>query len=95
MSRQQYRSKIGIMDDILSVTMDAGSQGIIVSSISRRANLSYDAVLKKCQTLVDAGLLSSKKGSKKHLIVITEKGMGFFREFQRFKEVLQSLNLWH
>jgi hypothetical protein len=40
MSKQQYRSEMGIMGDILDVTMDGGRSGVIVSAISRKANSS-------------------------------------------------------
>ena len=39
---------MGIMGDILDVTQNAGQQGVIISAISRSANLSHYAVLDKC-----------------------------------------------
>ena len=93
MSKQQYRSEMGIIADILSVTMDGGIQGVIVSAISRRANLSHYAVLEKCQKLIDAGLIESIKADRNRLFKITEKGIKFFQEFQRFQGVAQGLNL--
>ncbi|HSD04779.1 MAG TPA: winged helix-turn-helix domain-containing protein [Nitrosopumilaceae archaeon] len=93
MSKQQYRSEMGIIADILGVTMDGGTQGVIVSAISRRANLSHYAVLDKCQKLIDAGLVDSMKDNRNRLFVITEKGIRFFQEFQRFQNLVQSMNL--
>jgi predicted transcriptional regulator len=93
MSKQQYRSEMGIIADILGVTMDGGIQGVIVSAISRRANLSHYAVLEKCQKLIDAGLVESMKDDRNRLFRITEKGIRFFQEFQRFQNVVQGLNL--
>lgn len=93
MSKQQYRSEMGIIADILGVTMDGGMQGVIVSAISRRANLSHYAVLEKCQKLIDAGLVQSMKDNRNRLFVITEKGIRFFQEFQRFQTIVQSMNL--
>lgn len=93
MSKQQYRSEMGIMADILGVTMDGGTQGVIVSAISRRANLSHYAVLDKCQKLIDAGLVGSMKDNRNRLFMITEKGIRFFQEFQRFQSLVQSMNL--
>ena len=84
---------MGIIADILGVTMDGGIQGVIVSAISRRANLSHYAVLDKCQKLIDAGLVNSMKDNRNRLFVITEKGIRFFQEFQRFQSLVQSLNL--
>ena len=48
---------MGIMGDILDVTMDGGQRGVIVSAISRKANLSHYAVLDKCEKLINAGLM--------------------------------------
>lgn len=93
MSKQQYRSEMGIIADILGVTMDGGTQGVIVSAISRRANLSHYAVLDKCQKLIDAGLVDSMKDNRNRLFVITEKGIKFFQEFQKFQDLVQAMNL--
>ncbi len=93
MSKQQYRSEMGIIADILGVTLDGGRQGVIVSAISRRANLSHYAVLEKCQKLIDAGLVESMKDNRNRLFVITEKGIRFFQEFQRFQNIVQAMNL--
>jgi hypothetical protein len=41
---------MGIMGDILDVTADGGRGGVIVSAISRKANLSHYAVLDKCES---------------------------------------------
>jgi len=93
MSKQQYRSEMGIIADILGVTMDGGTQGVIVSALSRRANLSHYAVLDKCQKLIEAGLVDSMKDNRNRLFVITEKGIKFFQEFQKFQCLVQAMNL--
>ena len=79
MSKQQYRSEMGIMGDILDVTMEGGRNGVIVSAISRRANLSHYAVL--------------DKNDRNRVFMITEKGLQFFQEFQRFQNLVESMNL--
>ena len=84
---------MGIIADILGVAMDGGTQGVIVSAISRRANLSHYAVLEKCQKLIDAGLVESMKDNRNRLFTITEKGIRFFQEFQRFQNIVQMMNL--
>ncbi len=93
MSKQQYRSEMGIISDVLGVTMDCGKQGAIISSISRRANLSHYTALEKCQKLVDFGLIESIKGKKSRTFVITEKGIQFFREMQKFIEIVQAVKI--
>lgn len=84
---------MGIISDVLGVTMDCGKQGAIISSISRRANLSHYTALEKCQKLVDFGLMESKSGKKSRTFVITEKGIQFFREMQKFIETVQAVKI--
>jgi len=84
---------MGIMGDILDVTMDGGREGVIVSVISRKANLSHYAVLDKCEKLVTAGLVDSVKNDRNRLFMITEKGLEFFQEFRRFQNLVESMNL--
>ncbi|MGI0045865.1 MAG: winged helix-turn-helix domain-containing protein [Nitrosotalea sp.] len=89
MPKHQYRSDIGIISDILSVTMDCGRNGAIISSISRRANLSHYVVIEKCKKLIDAGLVKSLNNSKNRIFVITEKGIQFFPHMQKFLETAE------
>jgi len=84
---------MGIMGDILDVTADGGRDGIIVSAISRKANLSHYAVLDKCEKLVEAGLVESTKNERNRVFQITEKGLAFFQEFKRFQGLVESMNL--
>ena len=93
MSKQQYRSEMGIMGDILDVTMDGGQSGVIVSAISRKANLSHYAVLDKCEKLINAGLMQSERKDRNRFFRITDKGLGFIQEFQKFQNLIESMNL--
>ena len=93
MSRQQYRSEMGIMGDILDVTAGGGRDGIIISAISRKANLSHYAVMDKCGKLAAAGLVTATRVDRNKVYQITEKGLAFFTEFKRFQELVDSLNL--
>jgi len=84
---------MGIMGDILDVTANGGRDGIIISAISRKANLSHYAVLDKCEKLVEAGLVESIKNDRNRIFQITEKGLGFFQEFKKFQLLVESMNL--
>ena len=70
-----------------------GQRGVIVSAISRKANLSHYAVLDKCEKLINAGLMESARTDRNRLFKITEKGLGFIQEFQRFQSLIESMNL--
>jgi len=84
---------MGIIGDILDVTIQGGRKGVIISTISRNANLSYYAVLDKCERLISAGLVESTKNDRNRVFRITEKGLQFFQEFRRFQSLVESMNL--
>jgi len=91
--KQQYRSTLSITGEILEVCLDAGLEGILVSEISRKANLSYNAVIENCTKLIDAGLVRSFRNKRYYVFSITEKGIKFFKEFERFKDMIKELNI--
>jgi predicted transcriptional regulator len=91
--KQQYRSELGIISGVLQVTMDCGMQGAIISSIARRANLSHYTAMEKCQKLIDFGLMESKINKKSRSFAITEKGIQFYQEMQKFLEIAQEIKI--
>src|SRR5574337_389663 len=91
--KQQYRSELGIISEILQVTMDCGIQGTIISSIARRANLSHYTAMEKCQKLIDFGLMESRTDKKSRSFVVTEKGIKFHQEMQKFLEIAQEIKI--
>lgn len=93
MSKQQYRSEMGIISDVLGVVMVNGKQGTIISSIARNANLSHNTALEKCQKLVGFGLMESIINDKNRTFVITEKGILFFQEMKKFIELVESVKI--
>jgi len=91
--KQQYRTPLGIMSEILQIMMDSGIEGAIVSEISRKANLSYYTTVEKCQKLINSSLVESVRKGRNSAFVITTKGIEFFREFKKFQEMTQEINL--
>lgn len=93
LSKQQYRSELGTISEILGVIIDYGRGGAIISSISTRANLSYYSAMEKCKKLVGAGLVEPVNNDKYRIFMITEKGIGFFHQMQRFIEIAQEIKI--
>ena len=93
MSNKEYRSEMGIIVDILGITMENGRHGAIASAISRRANLSHRALIEKCQKLIRAGLMESIVADRNRTIKITEKGIKFFRESKKFQDTVKELKI--
>jgi|SRR5437899_12476759 len=94
-SSKRYRSEMGVISDILSIMIEGGREGMIASGISRRANLSHYDLIEKCQKLVDAELIQSMRSGRKRLFSMTEKGIWFFRELEKFREMVSHLNIRH
>jgi len=94
-SLKQYRSEMGVIAEILGVIMEGGMKGVIASGISRRANLSYYAMIEKCQKLIRAGLIQSMITGRNRLFRMTEKGVWFFRELEKFQEMATQMNIRH
>ena len=93
MSKAQYRSELAIVHDIMSLTAHEGLSGVIVSKLSRNANLSHYALIEKCDRLIEAGLFEMIRDSRNRFYRITEKGINFFDELTRFHNLVHSLNL--
>lgn len=93
MLKQQYRTKMGIISDILDVITQGGRDGVLVSTICRKANLSHYTVLEKCESLISAGLIKSLTNDHNRIFIITEKGIHFFQELRRFQSLVESVNL--
>ena len=94
-SLKQYRSEMGVIAEILGVIMEGGMKGVIASGISRRANLAYYAMIEKCQKLIRAGLIQSMITGRNRLFRMTEKGVWFFRELEKFQEMATQMNIRH
>lgn len=93
MSKSQYRTDLGIVSQILSITMERGRNGLIISHIARAANLSHGATVEKCQKLIGFGLLEPIKNKDAQYYSITEKGIQFFHEMQKFIDFIQELKI--
>ena len=92
-SLKQYRTSMGILSEIMQIIMDAGMEGVMVSELSRKSNLSYNATVDNCQKLVAASLVETSRRGRNYIFVITPKGIEFFQEFKRFQEFTNEMNL--
>ena len=70
---KQYRSTIQILTVVLEKTSEAGSNGMNVSQICLRANMSYPRLKSLITNLTGSGLVNKITADGKNVIVITEK----------------------
>ena len=91
----QYRTQVKIIADVLSSAKDLNSEGdgVGITTLLRKANMSYGRVTKLVSELVGSGLLEELNGDKASKYVITAKGMQFLVAYQGFEDFAQSFGL--
>ncbi len=90
-----YRSHIRVIADILGVTRDSSmNEGFVrVSVLLRKANLSYSRLMSFINELVDNGLLEEVSIERGSGYRITERGIDFLEEFERFERFTKAYGL--
>lgn len=91
-SKQQYRSSIQIIRQILEIIINSGRDGASVSTIARDSRTGHRSLVEKCQKLADAGLLSTSTGHKSRRYYITEEGIRFFALINKYENLLQTIS---
>ena len=82
-----------IMAQVLDKMQDAGSNGLIISRLTQKANLSHDRLTSLTSNLIGSGLINKIEYDGRNYYVITEKGMIFLSEYQKFYEFANSFGL--
>lgn len=93
MSGRTYRTEIEIIADILGVIMETGLIGIPITNLVRNANLSHNVALNKIGKLVKADLVKSSEIEKGRVFIITENGIKFFHELNKFKGLVEEIQV--
>jgi predicted transcriptional regulator len=93
MAKAQYRSKMAQIHEILAIATEGGQYGTNVSNIAQKANLSHYTVIENCNQLIESGLIEQHLEKRSRVFQMTEKGMVFFNELDRFQNIVCSLNL--
>jgi predicted transcriptional regulator len=88
--RKTYRSRVRIYYDILNAVLNQGHARIAV--IMRDANLPYDRLQRYLEELAEKGLLARHQDDPS-LFYVTEKGLRFVEEFQRFMRLARAFGL--
>jgi len=90
-----YRTQVKIIADILSVAGDPeyGNEGVGITTILRKANLSYSRLIKILNDLVSSGLIEEFSNGRNVRYRISDRGLEFLRVYSRFEEFAQSFGL--
>jgi predicted transcriptional regulator len=83
---KNYRNSTQIICDLLTVTQDSGQNGIAVTSLCQKGNLSHSRLRNFLSRLTGSGLVNKIEYDGKNTFVITEKGRLFLEEYTKFHE---------
>ena len=83
---KNYRNSTQIICDLLTVTQDSGQNGIAVTSLCQKGNLSHSRLRNFLSRLAGSGLVNQIEYDGKNTFVITEKGRLFLEEYTKFHE---------
>ena len=88
-----YRNSTQIMYTVLENVDYAGVEGLAVTQIIRKSNLSHSRLQKLIKNLTGSGLINRIEYDKKSTVVITEKGRLFLDEYKKFSDFAGSFGL--
>ena len=90
---KKYRNSTQITCDLLTVTQDSGQNGIAVTPLCQKGNLSHSRLRNILSKLTGSGLVNEIEVDGKNTFVITEKGRLFLEEYKKFHEFANSFGL--
>ena len=91
----QYRTQGKIIADILTTARDMNQdgEGVGITTLLRRGNVSYSRMTKLIVELVGAGLLLEETLEKNSKYKISDRGRMFLQQFVQFEDFAQSYGL--
>ncbi len=91
----QYRTQVRIIADVLSTARDLNTEGngVGVTTLLRKGNMSYTRMSKLLSELVGSGLLVELNGDKISKYMISAKGIQFLAAYYSFEDFAQSFGL--
>ena len=88
-----YRTSMQIVSDLLTVTEQSGVNGINVTSLLTKANLSHSRLGKFLNNLTGAGLINRIEFDGKNVFVITSKGRQYLESYKNFQNLADTFGL--
>ena len=82
-----------IVSDLLTVTEESGANGINVTSLLTKANLSHSRLSKFVDNLTGAGLINKIEFDGKNAFVITPKGKQYMESYKNFQTLADTFGL--
>ena len=88
-----YRNSVRIVGDVLRITEESGMTGVNLTSLLRKANLSYGRLASVASKLMQAGMIDEEVEDGQRIYHITSKGKEYLYRYQQFSEMADSFGL--
>lgn len=88
-----YRNSVKIVGDVLQIADESGLSGVNLTSLLRKANLSYGRLTTVATRLLQAGLIDEQDQDGQRIYVITSRGREYLHKYQQFSEIADSFGL--
>ena len=88
-----YRNSVKIVGDVLQIADESGLGGVNLTSLLRKANLSYGRLATVASRLLQAGLIDEQDQDGQRIYVITSRGRDYLHKYQQFSEIADSFGL--
>ena len=90
---KNYRHHQQILADVLLITQDSNRNGIFITKLCTKSNISHGRLRSLLTTLTGSGLVNQIKFDGKNTFVITEKGSQYLEQYKKFSEIAESMGL--
>ena len=90
---KNYRHHQQILADVLLITQDANRNGVGVTKLCTKSNISHGRLRSLLATLTGSGLVNNIQYDGKNTFVITEKGRLFLEEYKKFHDFAEAYGL--
>ncbi len=88
-----YRNSTQIVADLLTATEQYGQEGIKITRLLTKANLSHSRLTKFIENLTGAGLINKIEYDGKNTFVITPRGRQYLESYEKFSDFSESFGL--
>ena len=85
-----YRNTTQILSDVLLITDSGDRNGVAVTKLCHKANISHGRLKKLLGKLTETGLINEIEYDGKHTFVVTPRGKMFLDQYKQFADFAES-----
>ena len=88
-----YRNSYQITESILDSVAYSGKEGVTITPLIRKSNLSYNRITSFINKLTQSNLINKIETNGKITFILTEKGRIYLDEYKKFSNIAENFGL--